>query len=88
MPSLPRARTENGLSPRTSTRNLATAAAKALAETETETRPAVSPAINGILRLRNQRLGTLSDEVATGNADEDATWARELLAATTARGRS
>ncbi len=87
-PALPRARTHGGgdAMPRTTTtRNLAAAAAAALSQVEAD-KTAVSPAITGILRLRNKHAQPLADDIASGSVDEDATWARELLAATNARG--
>ncbi|RMH45162.1 MAG: hypothetical protein D6689_00545 [Deltaproteobacteria bacterium] len=44
--------------------------------------PAASPAVAGLLKLRDEKLPPVSPEVATDDADADIEWARELLLAT------
>lgn len=62
-----------------------------------EDRPSASPAVAGILKLRDRPsipnidtrgivdFSEINDEVATGDLDADALWAKEILAATGAR---
>lgn len=47
-------------------------------------RGAASSAVSGIMRLRG-KVAAISDEVATGDADADEQWARDILAATGGR---
>ena len=44
-----------------------------------------SPAIAGLVKLREQRAASINEEVATDDVEADALWAREILAATGAR---
>lgn len=46
--------------------------------------PAASPAVSGILRLR-ERTSPLADDIATDDVDADEQWARDILAATGGR---
>ena len=50
----------------------------------TRTLNARTPAVAGLMRLRN-RLPQVSDDVATGDTDADEQWARDILAASGAR---
>ena len=53
----------------------------------TITQNTASPAVNGILKLRERTAPPVADDVATDDIEADATWSRELLAATIAAHR-
>jgi hypothetical protein len=48
------------------------------------TGPIASPAVSGLIKLR-ERVPTVNEDVATGDEDADAQWARDLIAATGGR---
>ncbi|HUJ61670.1 MAG TPA: flagellar biosynthetic protein FliO, partial [Kofleriaceae bacterium] len=51
----------------------------------TVSRTTTSPAVAGILKLRERTMPPVNEDVATGDDAADALWAREILAATGAR---